>query len=92
MGQDTVDINTLSYGSVSLQPELIPQFCLSCQYECHGTHGIEFIIQKKAELLDRFFFQKMRFIQNADNLLFLYSPYDLHFFLELAFCIPSVKL
>lgn len=39
--QDTVDINTLPYCRIPLQPELVPQFCLSCQYERHGTHGIE---------------------------------------------------
>lgn len=35
---------------------------------------------------------RMCFVQDADNFLFLYTPDDLHFFLELAFCIPSVKL
>ena len=86
--QDTVDINTLPYCRIPLQSELVPQFCLSCQYERHGTHGIEPVIQEKTELLDRFLFQEMCFVQNADNFLFLYTPDDLHFFLELAFCIP----
>ena len=91
VGKDTVDIDSLPDSSVPLHPEFIPQFRLPHKDKRHRADGIEAVIQQKAEFFNRFLFQKMRFIQDADYLLFLDTADDLHFLLELPFCVTAVK-
>ncbi len=79
MPYHTVYVNTLSYRGISLQTQLVlPKLCLPHKDQSHGTHGIKLVIQQKSEFLKRFFFQQMRFVKYADDLLFLNAPDDLY--------------
>jgi hypothetical protein len=72
--QYTMNIDPLTDRGIAAQPELVlPEFILSYQDQCHGTHGIKTVIQQKSEFLDRFFFQKVCFIQNANDFPLLYT-------------------
>ena len=62
------------------------------EHECHRAHRIEFIIQQEAEFLNGLFFQKVCFIQNADDFPALHAADDLHLLLELPLSIAAVEL
>ena len=92
MRKDTVNINPLAYSGISLEFEFIPEFCLPHKDKCHGTHGIEAVIQEETKFLNCFLLQQMGFIQDAYHFFMLDSTYDLNLVLQLAFCISAVEL
>ena len=84
MWKRAVQVDPLADRSIPLQFQLmVPQFCLSCQHNGHGTYRIKPVIQQKPEFFQGLLFQQMCFIQDADHLFMLDTMDDLDLLLEL---------
>ena len=91
MWKDTVDIDPLAYSSISLEFQFIPEFCLPHKDKCHGTRGIEAVIQEETKFLNCFLLQQMGFVQDADHFFMLDSPYDLDLVLHPASAVTTAN-
>ena len=90
--KDTVDIDPLPYGGITLQAQLVvPKLRLSAKDKRHRAHGIKAVVQEKAEFFQHLLLKEMRFIQDAYNVPALDTADDLDLLLELTLRVAPVK-